>query len=44
MRYMVCTDGSESANKALEKAAMLVKGKEDDTVTLVHIYAYPQVV
>jgi nucleotide-binding universal stress UspA family protein len=40
MRYMFCTDGSESAEKALVKAAELAT-HPTDTIVLVHLWSYP---
>jgi len=38
MKMLVCTDGSEQSQKALEKAALLAEGAIIEKVTVIHVY------
>jgi len=38
MKILVCTDGSEHSQKALEKASIIAKGCNADEVAIIHVY------
>jgi len=38
MKILVCTDGSEHSNKALEKASIIIKGCNATQVVIIHVY------
>ena len=38
MKILLCTDGSESSQKALEKTVMLAEKCEIDEVAIIHVY------
>lgn len=38
MKILVCTDGSEHSQKALEKAAIIAEGCNVDEVAIIHVY------
>jgi nucleotide-binding universal stress UspA family protein len=38
MKILVCTDGSEYSQKALEKASIIAKGCNADEVAIIHVY------
>ena len=38
MKILVCTDGSEQSQKALEKAAMIAGGCNVNDVAVIHVY------
>jgi nucleotide-binding universal stress UspA family protein len=38
MKILVCTDGSEQSQKAIEKAAMIAEGCKVDEVAIIHVY------
>ena len=38
MKILLCTDGSESSQKALEKTVMLAEKCEIDEIAIIHVY------
>jgi len=38
MKILVCVDGSEYSQKALEKASIIAKGCSADEVAIIHVY------
>ncbi len=38
MKILVCTDGSEQSQKALEKASLIAGGCNVDEVAIIHVY------
>ena len=38
MKILVCTDGSEQSQKALEKAAEIAVGCNANEVAIIHVY------
>jgi len=38
MKILVCTDGSEHSQKALEEASIIAKGCNADEVAIIHVY------
>ncbi len=38
MKMLICVDGSEQSQKALEKAALIAAGPHIDEVTVIHIF------
>ncbi len=38
MKILVCTDGSEQSQKALEKTSMIANGCNADEVAVIHVY------
>jgi len=38
IKILVCTDGSEQSQKALEKASLIAGGCNVDEVTIIHVY------
>lgn len=38
MKILVCTDGSEQSQKAMEQAAIVASGCKVDEVTILHVY------
>jgi nucleotide-binding universal stress UspA family protein len=38
MKILVCTDGSEHSQKALEEASIIAKGCNADEVVIIHVY------
>ena len=38
MKILVCTDGSEHSQKALEEASIIAKGCHADEVAIIHVY------
>ena len=38
MKILVCVDGSEYSQKALEKASIIAKGCHADEVAIIHVY------
>jgi nucleotide-binding universal stress UspA family protein len=42
MKILVCTDGSESSQKALKKAVMVAEKCKIDEIAIIHVYDYSQ--
>jgi len=38
MKILVCTDGSEHSQKAMEEASIIAKGCNADEVAIIHVY------